>query len=90
MGTLMNQPPRRRNGCDDFRNEGDYIDDVKHYAKRSGLSVAEVTEILKLREMERANNLAVADGDIKDEQLAGFGELLTILSAELGGVNGVR
>ena len=40
------------------------------------MSIADVIEIYKIEVMDRVTTCKVDDGDRKDEQLAGFGELL--------------
>lgn len=72
MGTLFEQRPR------DFKTQDadQWIDYVKDLAKKNKMPIGEVIEILKVAEMYRQNTVYVANGDIHDEQMAGFGELL--------------
>lgn len=44
------------------------------------IKVGEVIDILKFLEMKRANDLFVANGEILDEQLGGFGILFQYLN----------
>jgi hypothetical protein len=58
--------------------------EVKEVAKKLGVSVAEVISLYDAMVRNRHCDLMARDGDIKDEQLAGFGDLLenglTVLS----------
>lgn len=75
MGTLFNQRPR--DYCDIQMH---YLDSFLHemtcIAKKHGIPLSEVLKAREILEWKRANDLFVADGDSKDEQLMGFGELL--------------
>lgn len=70
MGTLGNQPARN------FRDK-DYklwALDLIDTAKRAGVTLDQMIEIAKVAEMHRANDLAAADGDFRDEHAAGYGD----------------
>lgn len=77
MGTLLDQPPRH---CipvghyEIFRFFGNYKDARKQYPK---LTLDQFIKMMEILEYERRSTLMSHDGDIKDEQLAGFGELIT-------------
>lgn len=74
MGTLFKQEVRRRYSIQ--RNTIlDKIAELKIIAKESGLSIDQVIEVKKVLEQERTNDLYVVNGDVFDEQMAGFGEL---------------
>lgn len=68
MGTLMIQPPRMEHS-----KPFDYIDEIAdqvvYLKKRYGISDIAAVEICKLSN-------TILDQAIKDEQLAGFGEIL--------------
>ena len=75
MGTLFDQAPR------------DYLTvtlgDVEHFlrsaiktSKITGVTLDQTLKAWEILEMERQNSLAAINGDIHDEQMAGFGELL--------------
>ncbi len=83
MGNLFDQPPREidRVGDTELLRWVRWADD---YADKEGYTLEAVIEAKKALEMERANNLAVRDGDAKDEQLGGFGDLLRELIACCG------
>ena len=75
MGTLFNQQPRST-----LSTEDDEIimwcEWVDEQAKELNWEVKDVLKAFEIHERERTNNLLVRDGDAKDEQLAGFGEIL--------------
>ncbi|MFV0376874.1 MAG: hypothetical protein ACK5JD_06170 [Mangrovibacterium sp.] len=79
MGTLFNQHPRNYH----LVEEADEIKNVVELASKFKLSIADTILILEYTEKKRTNNIRVADGDIKDEQLAGFGELIQDFNANL-------
>lgn len=83
MGTLHDQQPR------DFKHVTksgalDLISEINEVAKETKLSFDQVFKIYELKEKQRTNSLYVANGDIKDEQLSGFGELISELNSHLG------
>ena len=41
-----------------------------------GWEVSDVLKAFEIQELEKANALTLQDGDAKDEQLSGFGEIL--------------
>jgi hypothetical protein len=72
MGTLFNQKPR-------YENESyavNRIDSIKKIAKKKGLTIEETIMCLDYAMREH-------DMDVKDEQLAGFGELLKELNESI-------
>jgi hypothetical protein len=72
MGTLFNQKPREA-----FRyNLSDQVIIMKQIAADQQVSLAEVIAIHHTLELHRRNQLLLQAGDIHDEQLAGFGEIL--------------
>ena len=90
MGTLFDQRPRphfnqlfnphTRLSANKLFME--YLLEIKEAAKKSGLTVDQVLKAIELIELNRSNDIAIYDGDVKDEQLGGFG----ILAKELIGV----
>ena len=73
MGTLTNQPERKQ-----MHTRDQVPDRLQYYmriAKENQVSLSDVLKVKELLELERRNNLYVANGDIHDEQLAGFGKL---------------
>ena len=87
MGTLFDQQPRDYKTVSPDHIEA-FIDDAARIAKKYKLSVAEVIESAKVLEMERQNSLYAANGDAWDEQLAGFGELLSRLASAVEDLKG--
>ncbi len=82
MGTLLKQEPRN------FRNveKEDVEERLKDFisiAKKHKVSLSDVISTAKITELERSNNLFVANGDIHDEQMAGIGEILTEIKSSL-------
>ncbi len=79
MGMLGNQPARN------YRKQ-DYtywVRELNRIAEAEGISLDQVIEVAKVAEMSRANDIAVSDGDFRDEQMGGFGELLHDLNETL-------
>lgn len=75
MGTLFNQPPRNSWGNDE--KEFDKMAELIEYGVREhNYTIEQSIEICKVLEMQRENNFRWENGNIFDEQLAGFGELL--------------
>ena len=82
MGTLFNEP--RRNYFDiDFKYVKSDCEEIKNIAKETGLSVADVIEVYKIKTQNRSIDCYVDNGDIWDEQMAGFGELFKSFNAKL-------
>lgn len=75
MGTLYNQTERNYHPAS-FNYVRSSCEELKKIAKEMNISIADVIEIYKIEVMDRATTCKVDDGDRKDEQLAGFGELL--------------
>lgn len=75
MGTLKNQKPRNYNNV----TKSDiifYCEEIKYISKQSGFTINQIIEIIKIKELERKNNLYVNNGDIFDEQMSGLAEIL--------------
>lgn len=73
MGTLGNQPERKHH--DDY----DITAALKHVraiAKENGFTPDQILKMWEILELQRRNNIAVDDGDFRDEQAGGFGDLL--------------
>lgn len=73
MGTLFEQPSRVTL-TDEYCTD-EMITVLKTY-QDAGYSKDQSIEIMKVHEMRKSNWINLNDGDIKDEQLMGFGELL--------------
>jgi hypothetical protein len=85
MGTLMDQKPRvflRVCEEDIIR----FIENCNEIGRATGSSREQVFEAVRILEMRRKNDLYVNSGDVFDEQMAGFGELVTDLSEKLDAV----
>jgi len=82
MGTLFNQPERNRFT---IRNKDllDSIETLKELAEKSGISLDQAIKIAEIKQLERGNDLFASNGDIHDEQLAGFGEILEKIATAL-------
>lgn len=82
MGTLYDQDPR------DYRRiDENYIDSFLGMAvkmsKKHKISVAEVISAASALELRRKNDLAVDNGNIFDEQMAGIGHILKDIDASI-------
>ena len=75
MGTLFNQKERS-----DYATCPNIviwdIKEINDICKETGWTVENVLKLREIQEMERANNIYVANGDAHDEQMAGFGHLV--------------
>lgn len=80
MGTLFNQPVRSRENSYGLEDEITYIQTL---AKDYKISFSEVVALMDVLERKRSNNLAVNDGDVHDEQIAGLGEILDRIATAL-------
>jgi hypothetical protein len=75
MATLFSQPPRNYYKVS-FKEVNVFIEGVLETATETGVQPEFVLRVFELCELQRTNNLKAWDGDAKDEQLAGFGEIL--------------
>ena len=83
MGTLFEQQPRSYYDID-FEKDVKYAcEKILKIAKETKMSVSDVIEIYKIETHNRAISCYVSNGDIKDEQLAGFGELFESFNGKL-------
>lgn len=82
MGTLYNQPERKYFDID-FKYVKSACEKIKEIAEETGLSVADVIEVYKIKTQNRSIDCYVANGDIWDEQIAGFGELCKSFNEKL-------
>lgn len=85
MGTLFKQPDRTRIALEDLTDLADllqrwsYVDPDRHPKDR--LTDHQALDIaLRLHKV----NVDQADRDVRDEQLAGFGEILQSIAARIG------
>ena len=85
MGTLYNQSPRNYFDID-FKYVKSACEEIQKIAKETKMSVADVIEVYKIETKNRGINCYVANGDIWDEQMAGFGELFKSFNAKLDAV----
>ncbi len=84
MGTLLNQEPREE--ClAPYRAAStiDWCNWIQTQSEKLGWEISDVLKAFEINEMQKANELALRDGDAKDEQLAGFGELFKELNNTL-------
>lgn len=79
MGTLQQQPARNYSKIDENRLET-FIEEINEVAQKTGVSLETALKAREILEMERRNDLFVANGDIHDEQMSGFGDLLEDLT----------
>lgn len=83
MGTLQNPSPRDSKQVTKL-GVIDLITEINSVAKETKLSFDQVFKVYELKERQRTNALYVSNGDNYDEQLAGFGELISELNSHLG------
>jgi len=82
MSKLGNQPERKffqvnMNEVDEF------IKYAKHTAEVNDITYKEAVEVFKILEYARRTDVIVEDGDFRDEQAGGFGELIEKLIEKL-------
>ena len=82
MGTLYHQDPRKYQEIT-TDNKKYFFEEVKELAKKHKLTTTEIINGLKVLELQRRNDLFVANGDIHDEQIAGIGEEFQGISSSL-------
>lgn len=75
MGTLFEQQKRNY-----YRVTSDevveLIKEMKRVSDSTNIDFTSTLAVYNLLEKRRESNIKVWDGDVKDEQLAGFGEIL--------------
>ena len=74
MATLFTQAPRNYFDVS-FKEVTTFIEKLLETATDTGVTPEFVLRVCELHEHKRTNNIKVWDGDAKDEQLAGFGEI---------------
>jgi len=87
MGTLFDQTPRNLHFIDYDKLKNRLKDYIK-IANELKCSLSDVIEADKVLELDRKNNVYIENGDIHDEQMAGFGLLIKELINTLKELNG--
>jgi hypothetical protein len=82
MGTLFNQKIRQKHYVLPITTQ-DEIDTIDYLSDVTGYEIEHIIEIRKICEAKRTNDLFIEDGNAKDEQLAGFGELFKELNDQI-------
>lgn len=77
MGTLEHQLNREKRRMT-LLEQDNYIVEIKELSKKHKLTVSEVTEILKVIQYDRFNEIYIDNGDIFDEQMSGLAKLLSV------------
>ena len=85
MGTLYEQPPRKYFDVE-FKYVKSACEEILKIAKETKMSVADVIEVYRIETQNRDINCKVANGDIWDEQIGGFGELFKSFNKKLDSV----
>jgi hypothetical protein len=85
MGTLFAQDPRNSHAVGQ-KDLDSFLTGAVTLAKKHKIPLTRVIEAKDALERERANDLSYANGDIFDEQMAGFGELLRELTSAVEGL----
>lgn len=75
MGTLFNQEARKTLTVDILDIESELLE-LNKIANKLQITLDQAIKVREILEIKRRNNLAVHNGDIFDEQMSGFGELL--------------
>jgi hypothetical protein len=83
MGTLFDQRPRNYSEID-LSDVDAYVKELSAIAKKNKVTLPEVIETWKVLEMRRQTDRYVANGDIFDEQMGGFGKLIQELIEKIG------
>jgi hypothetical protein len=82
MSTLFTQPPRDYKRATSV-DVDDFLAIAKELALKHKIEVSDVVAAKHALELQRRNDLQVANGDAYDEQLAGFGEILNNIADSL-------
>jgi hypothetical protein len=82
LGTLFDQPERQQCVVDQNQIE-DFLENAVELSKKHKVSVTDVIAAREVLELKRKNDLYVRNGDVFDEQLAGFGDLLRELISKV-------
>lgn len=82
MGVLGNQPERNSFLVRHDQLDG-FLEDAAKLAKKHATTVEAVIEAKKVLEMERRNSILSLAGDYHDEQMGGFGEILSRIADAL-------
>lgn len=85
MGTLKNQPKRPTYSVTEDALKST-IQMLKQTAKQTKLPIDQVIKVYEIATTNRQIDAAIYDGDVKDEQLAGFAEYLDRIAEEGLGV----
>jgi hypothetical protein len=85
MGTLFEQLPRKDRKVSHSDLDA-FLREAVSLSKIHNITVTEVIAAKKALELERRNDLYLANGNIFDEQIAGIGELLQQLSYAVEGL----
>lgn len=86
MGTLFEQPPRNALYLSQHEIKT-FMDDALALSAQYKVSLETILKVYEIKELERRNNLYKTNGDILDEQLAGFGVILEKISESLGTIS---
>jgi hypothetical protein len=81
MGTLKEQPVRRTLNITE-KQHVNFVEEISRVASETGVSIENVLKAREVMELSRRNDLFVANGDIHDEQMSGFGDLLENLTID--------
>ena len=75
MGTLFDQAPRKRFYFD-YKEVLLMTELIKGVMKESGFEFDQVMRVYEYMQKDRELNISIDGGDTRDEQLAGFGQML--------------
>ncbi len=82
MGTLFDQPPREFFSVqnDDVKSELEFVIEL---SKKYKVPPADIIALMGVLEQRRKTTSDICNQDVLDEQLAGFGEIISELSDNL-------
>lgn len=82
MGTLLNQPVRNNHSVKGM-DVDHLICEIQGFHKITKWPIVDILKVYEILELRRQNDFNVANGDIHDEQMAGFGEIMQEIDGSL-------
>lgn len=82
MGTLKNQPVRKSYEVTSEQVIS-LLEEVKSISVKTRIEIPSVLEAYRILELRRKNWLYESNGDIHDEQMSGFGEIMEQMASSL-------
>ena len=82
MGTIYDQPPRGLKTVN-FENVENELQALIYIADNNEVDLKDVISVAHLLEKRRATSAYIENGDIHDEQMSGFAEILEDLAKNI-------